>query len=448
MMMADMAQQKRTQFYLTVVGLLVCVAAVTAVSARDPSGVSFRIGMVLMTVGAASLLPKQGMAILATIAIWLIPNLARAYVQDVDLFNENMLLELVPLLGVAIFTGLARKNLDSLETESMIAGATPEGADLVDPATGVYDERLLRPALEMEVARGRRFSREFAFVLVGIDQMRQRFDYRDETAWEASFIATAKMLRGTRNHVDRVYRYGLSSFALVLPESGARDVQGLVRRLTRAARRSSPAEGEPGGPLPCHYGATFFPQAATTTEDLLRRAEVALRLAESNPTRVQIDGAEARELAAPETLRTPAPDMEVSMPAPAYEPSAEPAFAEQPAQAYETASAAPEMAPEPAVAASYEPALEPVAAYEQPQRLEPAAASYEAAPVQEPVYAPARPEPAAVPEPMVASVERQPEPVVAAPTAGAPESLDQRLAQLMKRMEETEELMRTLRKAG
>ena len=32
-MMADVAQRKRTQFYLTIVGLLVCVAAVTAVSA-------------------------------------------------------------------------------------------------------------------------------------------------------------------------------------------------------------------------------------------------------------------------------------------------------------------------------------------------------------------------------------------------------------------------------
>ena len=337
----------------------------------------------------------------------------------------------------------------------------------MDRATGVYDERLLRPALEMEVARGRRFNREFAFILVGIDQMRQRFDYRDETAWEESFIATAKMLRGTRNHVDRVYRYGMSSFALVLPESGARDVQGLVRRLTRAARRSSPAEGEPGGPLPCHYGATFFPQAATTTDDLLRRAEVALTLAESNPTRVQIDGAEAREMAAPETLRTQAEDMEVAMPAPAYEPSAEPAFAEEPAYAYETAAAASEPSPGPAVAASYEPVLEPVAAYEQaePQRLEPVAASYEAAPMPEPVFTPAQAEPVALPEPMVASVERQPEPVAApqqmvaavqqqaqpaaaTPSASAPESLDQRLAQLMKRMEETEELMRTLRKAG
>ena len=435
MMMADVAQRKRTQFYLTVVGLLVCVAAVTAVSARDPSGVSFRIGMVLMAVGAASLLPKQGMAILATVAIWLIPNLARSTVQDTELFDENMLLEFIPLLGVALFTGLARKNLDNLEAESMMAGATPDGDDLLDPATGVYDERMLRPALEMEVARGRRFNRNFAFVLVGIDSMRQRFDYRDEATWEASFMATAKMLRGTRNNVDRVYRYGMSSFALVLPESGAKDVQGLVRRLSRAARRSSPAEGEPGGPLPCHYGATFFPQAATTTEDLLRRAEVALRLAENNPSRVQLDGAEAPEMAAPETLRTQAQDMEVALPQPAYEPSAQPAaFAEQPAAA--AATPAPD----------FEPSFEPAVAYQAPgvAQPEPVAASM-AEPTVVPFTAPAQP------EPMVASVERQPEPVAAAPstpTAAAPESLEDRLAQLMKRMEETEEMMRGLRKAG
>jgi hypothetical protein len=50
----------------------------------------------------------------------------------------------------------------------------------------------------------------------------------------------------------------------------------------------------------------------------------------------------------------------------------------------------------------------------------------------------------------VASVEAQAEPV-AATSAAAPqaaESLDERLVQLLKRMEETEELMRTMRKAG
>jgi diguanylate cyclase (GGDEF)-like protein len=409
--------------------------------------------MILMAVGAASLLPKPGMALAATVVIWLVPNLARSAVQDVEMFNENMMLELIPLLGVAIFTSLARKNLDSLEAENMIAGATPEGDDLVDPSTGVYDERLLRPALEMEVARGRRFNRNFAFVLVGIDAMRQRFDYRDNAAWDESFVATARMLRGTRTNVDRVYRYGLSSFAMVLPESGTKDVHGLVRRLSRAARRSSPAEGEPGGPLPCHYGATFFPQAATTVDDLLRRAEVALRLAESNPTRVQLDGAEAPEMAAPETLRTHAEDMEVAVPTPAYEPGAEPAFAQQQpayAETPQVAYEAPAVEPLPMHAEPVSPAPQPVAASYEPEPATHYREMEAATGVPAVVYIASAPEadhpPMPEPQPLVASVEPQSEPVAAVPQQTG--SLDDRMVQLLKRMEETEELMRTLRKAG
>ena len=123
------------------------------------------------------------------------------------------------------------------------------------------------------------------------------------------------------------------------------------------------------------------------------------------------------------------------MPEPAYEPNAQPAaLAEQPVFAEE----APAPSFEPAILqAAAAPQAEPVAPVYQPTPIrEPAVASYEA-PGQQ--------------EPMVASVERQPEPVAAAPpapTAAAPESLDDRLAQLMKRMEETEEMMRGLRKAG
>src|SRR5512135_1614827 len=101
-MSSQIAKRKRSQFYLNVGGLLIMVAAVIAVSARDPSGVSFRIGMVLMTVGAASLLPRRTTALLATVFIWLLPNLARVSLQNVDLFNVNMLLELPPLLGITI----------------------------------------------------------------------------------------------------------------------------------------------------------------------------------------------------------------------------------------------------------------------------------------------------------------------------------------------------------
>jgi diguanylate cyclase (GGDEF)-like protein len=223
--------------------------------------------------------------------------------REEDLFSSTMLAELPGLLGVALFAALSRINLRRLEDEDMLMGATSDEFGGVDAETGVYEERLLRPALDSELARARRFARQFALVMVGVDELRQRFDYRDQENWGKSFTATANLLRSTRTHIDRAYRFGSANFALILPESGEREVTGLIRRLRRVARQASPAEGEPGGPLPTHFGATFFPQCATTTDDLLRRAEVALRLADKNSTRIQIDGAEAPGMPPLETLR-------------------------------------------------------------------------------------------------------------------------------------------------
>jgi len=258
----------------------------------------------MLAAGASVLLPWRAL-IPAAIAIWLGSNYSNTLMEDRALLDTNMLLELPGLIGVSGFGWLARYSLQVLEAENLWIGANSESAEGIDPETGVYEERLLRPALEAELVRSRRFERPFALVLVGVDEISQRFDFRDEASWKGSLVATAQVLRSTRTHIDRVYRLGESNFGLILPESGEREVVGLVRRLRRVARRSTPPVGQPGGPLATHYGATFFPQSATTTEDLMRRAEVALRLAEKNVNRLQIDGAEAPAMARPETLRKP-----------------------------------------------------------------------------------------------------------------------------------------------
>ena len=294
------ARQRRLALYLSICGLLLMAAAVCAVSARDPSGVSLRVGMVLVTVGASLWLPWNAVVPIA-IAIWLGPNAVRSYLEGSAFGGTNMLLELPGLLGVAVFASLVRRALRQLESETLLLGAVGDGMG-IDAETGLYEERMLRPMLDNELVRSRRFGREFALVLIGVDPMRQKFDYRDESVWHESFLATAQLLRTTRAY-DRVFRWESHGFAILLPEAGSREVIGLVRRLRLMARRRTPAEGHPGGPLPVHLGATFFPQCATTTDDLLRRAEVALRVADKNFDRLQLDSAEAPDLPPPETLR-------------------------------------------------------------------------------------------------------------------------------------------------
>ncbi len=296
------ARKKRTSLYLSVAGLMVMVAAVSAISARDPSGVSLRVGMIMVTVGAALWLPWRQLIPVVLLA-WLVPNLGRSLVDDVTLGNLNMVLELPGLAGVGFFTWMARETLKRLEQENVLIGTGVSDLAGMNPETGIFDENQLRPAISSELARSRRFGRTFSLVLVGLDEMRQKFDYRDDAVWKASLDATTQLLRETRLNVDRVFHFKAGSFAILLPETTEKDIPGLVKRLRQLARSMKPAEGEPGGPMPVHFGATFFPDCATTVDDLLRRAEVALRIAGGNMTRYQLDSAEAPELPPVETLR-------------------------------------------------------------------------------------------------------------------------------------------------
>jgi GGDEF domain-containing protein len=301
------AQRKRNSLYYCIVGLVLLAAATMAISARDADGVGLRAGMVMLTAGAAFLLPMP-VAFAATLAIWLGPNYARSVVGDEDLFGINMMLEFACLFGLCAFSVAVRQAVKTLEDEALQIGAAGDG--VIDSETGVYEERSLRGALQAELTRSHRFQRTFAFVLVGIDEKHERFGFRDTVDWQASYHATAALLRRTRNHIDRVYLWGPAGFALILPESGEKEVRGLVRRLRKIATNTKPREGQPGGPLPVAFGATFFPAAAQSVDDLVRRAEIALRVALKNPDRLQVDGAEAPAMAAPELMRDPNVEVE------------------------------------------------------------------------------------------------------------------------------------------
>jgi diguanylate cyclase (GGDEF)-like protein len=297
----DVFPRTRAWFYLSLAAVIAASAGVASISAEDPEGWALRLGVILMISGATMWLPLPALA-LTVPGLWLAPSLLRAQISGDSLLGSSAMLEIPGLLALAAAMAFLRHQVRVMEEQSE-RGAIVSLTSELDEETGVYHERLLAESIERELVRSRRFGREFALMLAGVDSLRAKFDYREDEKWDAGLKATAAVLLNTRTHIDRVYRYGLRDFALLLPETGPKDITGLVRRLGRAAKRADPPEGEPGGPLPLHFGVTFFPQCATTVEDLLRRAEVALRLAEKSPTRVQLDGAEAPDLPAPELAR-------------------------------------------------------------------------------------------------------------------------------------------------
>ena len=257
------ARRKRNALYYCIAGLVLMAAAVMAVSARDGSGVGLRAGMVMLTAGAAFLLPWQ-YAVPAAFAIWLGPNYLRSLNGDA-LFNTNMMLELPGVLGVAGFSMAIRSAVRRLEEENLAIGSAGDG--VLDPETGLYDERSVRPALEAELTRSHRFQRPFAFVLVGIDEKHERFGFRDDADWQASYHATAALLRRTRNHIDRVFKHGPSGFALILPNRARRKSPASSAACARSPRTRSPAKARPAVPCrsPSARPSSRRPPPASTT---------------------------------------------------------------------------------------------------------------------------------------------------------------------------------------
>lgn len=205
----------------------------------------------------------------------------------------------LPTLGTATFTLIAALIHATVVTKVALAG---NSSPAEETESGIFAQAALLPALEVEIARSRRFNHEFALVMASVDEISRKFDYRRPEERAAAAAATARLLRTTRYNVDKVYRFGESTFAILLPESGPEAVEGMVRRVRRLARMAKPGDHARPGPLPLFFGATFFPSCANDSHKLLDRASLSLGLAAKSAERLHLDGAEVPR-PAPETLR-------------------------------------------------------------------------------------------------------------------------------------------------
>src|SRR5687768_14852529 len=102
-MSTAVARKRRSALYLSITGLLLMVAAVTAISGRDPAGLWLRVGAAMIVAGMSMWLPPRFL-IPAVLVVWLGPNAIRANLDDLELLRIETLLELPGLLLLATFS--------------------------------------------------------------------------------------------------------------------------------------------------------------------------------------------------------------------------------------------------------------------------------------------------------------------------------------------------------
>ncbi len=140
-----------------------------------------------------------------------------------------------------------------------------------DPLTGLANYRRLSETLESEIKRSDRTARAFAVLIFDLDGLKQINDSHGHQTGNRALCRLADIFRFSSRSIDTAARYGGDEFAIILPETGAKEAAAVGRRICE--RLSNDGE-EPI--LSVSVGTAVYPEDGTTTETLFQAADRAL----------------------------------------------------------------------------------------------------------------------------------------------------------------------------
>lgn len=149
---------------------------------------------------------------------------------------------------------------------------------ITDGLTGVYTRRYFFERLDEEERRAARSQRPFAIVMMDLDGFKAYNDRYGHLAGDRLLQRVSWSLQRAVRQSDVVARYGGDEFVVLLPETSKVEALAVAERIREALRNVTapfPAPNE-GGVLTASLGVAAYPDDATTSEDLVARADAAL----------------------------------------------------------------------------------------------------------------------------------------------------------------------------
>jgi diguanylate cyclase (GGDEF)-like protein/PAS domain S-box-containing protein len=140
-----------------------------------------------------------------------------------------------------------------------------------DALTGLANYRKLSEALESEIKRSDRTRRAFAVLMFDLDGMKQINDRYGHLAGNRALCRLADIFRLSCRSIDIAARYGGDEFAIILPETHAKDATLVGKRICE--RLSNDGE-EPM--LSVSMGIAVYPEDGAAIDTLFQAADRAL----------------------------------------------------------------------------------------------------------------------------------------------------------------------------
>jgi len=142
---------------------------------------------------------------------------------------------------------------------------------VTDPLTGLANYRRLLSALDLEIKRYGRTGRSFALLLLDLDGLKRINDGYGHLVGSRALCRLGEALRVHCREVDTPARYGGDEFAVVLPETSAKDARQIAARI-----RHRVANDEEKPRISVSVGIAVFPEDGENIESLFSHADRSL----------------------------------------------------------------------------------------------------------------------------------------------------------------------------
>lgn len=239
--------------------LLLGLGATDYLSAADLSFLVFYLVPVFLVTLRTGLWPGVLMSVAGT-AVWFLAN--------ANLF-QGAAGEILPLwnlgevLGVFVFfTYILSALVETLRYERTMSR--------FDPLTGVANRRYFRETLDLEISRSRRYRRTFSLVYLDLDRFKAVNDAHGHAMGDKLLRAVADTIVRSTRDLDTPGRLGGDEFGLILPETGAEDVQTVLGYLQ--GRIAAEMERN-GWPVTATLGAVTYASPILSAEEMIGLAD-------------------------------------------------------------------------------------------------------------------------------------------------------------------------------
>jgi diguanylate cyclase (GGDEF)-like protein/PAS domain S-box-containing protein len=137
-----------------------------------------------------------------------------------------------------------------------------------DPLTGLVNYRRLIEVIDSEIKRSKRTGREFALLFFDLDGLKLINDRYGHLIGSKALCRLADVLCSSCRDIDTPARFGGDEFAVVLPETSAKEARRVAQRICESV-----ANDINGPHLSVSVGIAVYPQNGSSIETLLSEAD-------------------------------------------------------------------------------------------------------------------------------------------------------------------------------